>query len=293
MKKTLSSAIALAIATGFAGHAIANGHGHTALNAHAEKSRTDLIDYFKAKHPNREFDDYIHGIYGYDAERKSQWESQEEFPLYDDYVAKGEALFEKDKAAYVGCLVGSDQGVSKIRPSYPYFNEQLQTVVTLEGDINRCRKEAGLKEFKWKRGDIAHLSGFLGYEARGEKINVQITSEGAAKAFAAGEREFVEPRGQLGLACASCHVYNASARARSDILSPALGHVTHFPVWRGKWSRGGTTDGLGTLHRRYEGCHKNMRSVPKKVQGEEYRNMEFFQAYISNGLEINAPSYRQ
>lgn len=287
MKKTLSSAIALAIATSFGGQALASEH-----SAHADKSRTDLIDYFKAKHPDRPFEDYIHGIYGYNAERKMQWESQEEFPPYDEFVDKGRALFEADKSAYVGCLVNSDKSVSQIRPSYPYYNENLKTVVTLEGDINRCRTEAGLKPFKWKRGDIAYMSAFLGYEARGTKINVEINSDGAAKAFAEGERLFMEPSGQLGLSCASCHVYNASRLARSDILSPALGHVTHFPVWRGKWARSGG-DGLGTLHRRYEGCHKNMRSVPRKVQGEEYRNLEFFQAYLSNGLEINAPSYRQ
>lgn len=287
MKKTLSSAIALAMTASFGGQAIA-----VEYNATAEKSRMDLVQYFQAKHPNRPFEDYINGIYGYDEDRRMQWQAEEEFPQYLEFVERGEELFNKDLNAYMGCMVGSDQGVANIRPSYPYFNEELQTVVTLEGDINRCRTDAGLKPFGWKRGDIAHVGAYLGYEARGQKINVVINSPGAAAAFAAGEREFMEPRGQLGLACASCHVYNASRNARSDILSPALGHVSHFPVWRGKWARA-SGDGLGTLHRRYEGCHKNMRSVPKKVQGEEYRNMEFFQAYISSGLEINAPSYRQ
>lgn len=282
MKKTLVTALALGVAAGVGSQAMAVDFAE-----HAEKSRKDLVEYFKVKHPDRPVEDYIHGIYGYNAERKAQWESQEEFPPYQDHVDAGQALFEKDKAAYVGCLVNSDQGVNKIRPSYPYFDEKSQKVVTLEGDINRCREAAGLKPFKWKRGDIAKLSGYLAYEARGEKINVQINSAGAAKAFEAGEREFVEPRGQLGLACASCHVYNASRQARSDILSPLLGHTTHFPVWRGKWND------LGTLQRRYEGCHKNMRAKPHKVQGEEYNNLEFFSAYMSNGLEINGPSYRQ
>lgn len=287
MKKTLSSAIALAMATSFGSQAIAVEHSSV-----AEKSRMDLIQYFQAKHPNRPFEDYIHGIYGYDEDRRMQWQAEEEFPQYSEFVERGEELFNKDLNAYMGCMVGSDQGVAHIRPSYPYFNEQTQQVVTLEGDINRCRTEAGLKPFGWKRGNIAHVGAYLGYEARGQKINVVINSPGAAAAFAAGEREFVEPRGQLGLACASCHVYNASRNARSDILSPVLGHVSHFPVWRGKWARA-SGDGLGTLHRRYEGCHKNMRHTAYEVQGEEYRNLEFWHAYISNGLEINAPSYRQ
>lgn len=278
MKKTLVTALALGVAAGVSSQAMA---------VDPEKSRLDLIEYFKAKHPDRPVEDYIHGIYGYNAERKSQWESQEEFPPYQDHIDQGKDLFEKDIAAYQNCLVNADKGVSQIRTSYPYFNEKTQKVVTLEGDINRCRTEAGLKAYGWKRGDLAKVSGYLAYEARGEKINVVINTEGAKKAFAAGEREFVEPRGQLGLSCASCHVYNASRQARSDILSPVLGHTTHFPVWRGKWND------LGTLHRRYEGCHKNMRHQAFKVQGDEYRNLEFFSAYMSNGLEVNGPSYRQ
>ncbi|WP_029935947.1 sulfur oxidation c-type cytochrome SoxA [Thiomicrospira pelophila] len=278
MKKTLLSALALGIAVGFSSQVVA---------VDPEQSRLDLIEYFKAKTPDRPFEDYKNGIYGYDEDRRSQWEMQEEFPPYSDFLDKGAALFEKDKSAYIGCLVNSKDGVDKIRSSYPYFNEKLQQVVTLEGDINRCRTEAGLKAFGWKKGDIAAVSSYLANEARGQKINVVIESEGAKKAFADGERLFVEPSGQLGLACASCHVYNASRKARSDILSPLLGHTTHFPVWRLKWA------GAGTLHRRYEGCHKNMRSAPRKVQGEEYRNLEFFSAYMSNGLEINGPSVRQ
>lgn len=278
MKKTLLSALAIGTAVGFSSHAVA---------VDPEKSRTDLIEYFKAKTPDRAFEDYKHGIYGYDADRRAQWEMQEEFPPYSDLLDEGAALFEKDKSAYVGCLVNSENGVDKIRGSYPYFNEKLQTVVTLEGDINRCRTEAGLKAFGWKRGNIATVSGYLANEARGQKINVVIESEGAKKAFADGERSFAEPTGQLGLSCASCHVYNASRKARSDILSPLLGHTTHFPVWRLKWA------GAGTTHRRYEGCHANMRSKPREVQGEEYRNLEFFSAYMSNDLEINGPSVRQ
>lgn len=285
MKKTILNSAIVAIIAGFSAQAFAAEK--PAFNAHAEKSRLDLIDYFKKKTPNRPFEDYIHGIYGYDADRKSQWEAQEEFPPYEDHIEKGRQLFEQDKAAYVGCLVNSDKGVNKIRPSYPYFNESLKTVVTLEGDINRCRTEAGLKPFAWKRGDIAKLSGYIANEARGEKIDVKIESAAAAEAFAKGERTFTEPRGQLGLSCASCHVYYASQKARSDILSPVLGHTTHFPVWRGKWAD------LGTLHRRYEGCIEDMRAVANKPQSEVLRNLEFFSAYMSNGLEINGPSYRQ
>ena len=50
---------------------------------------------------------------------------------------------------------------------------------------------------------------------------------------------------------------------------------------------------MGTLHRRFAGCHKNIRANPYKAQGEEYRNLEYFVTYMSNGLEFNGPAARK
>jgi len=120
-----------------------------------------------------------------------------------------------------------------------------------------------------------------------QKSLSKLESGGSRESCGAGREIYIQPRGQLGLSCAKCHTYNAGRKARSNILSPNLGHTTHFPVFRAKWQA------LGTLHRRYEGCNKNMRANPFKAQGTEYSNLEFFQAYTSNGLEINGPGYRE
>ncbi|MGE4498847.1 MAG: sulfur oxidation c-type cytochrome SoxA [Hydrogenovibrio sp.] len=276
MKKTLLIALTLG--------ATATANLAVAANVDPEQSRQQFIDYFKAKNPNIKFEDYRIGAYNYSEDMKAQWEAAEEFPPYLDAIDAGEELYNKDKAVYDKCF-GSD--VSKVRVKYPLFNEKTQQVETLEQQINKCRTDAGLKAFKWKKGDMAKLSAFYAYSARGQKIDVKITSEGARKAFEDGQAFFIQPRGQLNLSCAKCHVYNSGRMARGDMLSPALGHTTHFPVFRAKWQE------LGTLHRRYEGCNKNMRANPAKVQGETYRNLEFFQAYMSNGLEIDGPGYRR
>ena len=94
-------------------------------------------------------------------------------------------------------------------------------------------------------------------------------------------------RGQLNFACADCHVYSPGMNLRTDILSPALGQVTHFPVYRSKWGE------MGTMHRRYAGCNKQVRAKPFKAQGEEYRNLEYFHTYMSNGLPVNGPGARK
>jgi len=249
-----------------------------------ETDRQQLVDFFKAKNPKIAFEEYANGAYIYSDELMAQWESAEEFPPYLDNIDAGEEAWNKDKAVFEKCF-GSD--LTKIRPKYPLFDEATQQVVTLEGAINKCRTDAGLKAYKWKKGTLAQVSAFLAYNSRGEKINVVADSEGAKKAYNAGREFYLTPRGQLGLSCAKCHTYNSGRLARADMLSPQLGHTSHFPVFRAKWQA------LGTLHRRYGGCNENMRATPFKAQSEEYRNLEFFQAYISNGMEINGPGYRK
>ena len=276
MKKTLLVALTVGVT--------AAATTVTAANVDPEQSRQQLVDYFKAKNPNIKFEDYKNGAYNYSADKKAQWEAAEEFPPYLDAVDAGEALYNKDQAVYDKCF-GSD--VAKVRVNYPRFNEKTQQVETLEQQINKCRTDAGLKAFKWKKGDIARLSAFYAYNARGQKIDVKIESDGARKAFEDGQAFYIKPVGQLNLSCAKCHTYNSGRKARANILSPNLGHTSHFPVFRAKWQN------LGTLHRRYGGCNKNMRAKPAKAQSETYRNLEFFQAYMSNGIEIDGPGYRE
>jgi sulfur-oxidizing protein SoxA len=74
---------------------------------------------------------------------------------------------------------------------------------------------------------------------------------------------------------------------RSDVLSPALGHTTGWPVYRSKWGE------LGTLHRRFDGCNRQVRAKAFPAQGEEYRNLEYFLTHMSNGIEYNGPSARK
>jgi len=276
MKKTLLIALSLGVTVG----AVST----SALAVDPEMDRQQIVNYFEAKNPKIAPEEYINGAYIYDADKKAQWEAAEEFPPYLDDIDAGEAEWNKNKAIYEKCF-GSD--VSKVRVKYPYFDDAANTVVTLEGSINKCRTDAGLKAFKVGKGTLAQVSAYLGYNARGQKINVKIASDGARKAYEAGRALFIDPRGQLGLSCAKCHTYNAGRKARSNFLSPMLGHTSHFPVFRAK------TQSLFTIEGRYVGCMKNMRAKPFKPQSTQYKDLEFFEAYLSNGLKINAPGYRE
>ena len=74
---------------------------------------------------------------------------------------------------------------------------------------------------------------------------------------------------------------------RADRLGPSLGHPTHFPVYRSKLGR------VISLHERFYGCVRDVRAKPFPLQSEEYRNVEYFLSYMSNGLDINGPGARK
>ena len=50
---------------------------------------------------------------------------------------------------------------------------------------------------------------------------------------------------------------------------------------------------MGTLHRRFTARNTQVRAQPFLVQGEEYRNLEYFLTHMSNGIDINGPSARK
>jgi len=242
--------------------------------------------YFKKNLSNANLEDFKNGVYTLDADARSQWEEIEEFPPYEIALDKGADLWDKKFAngkSFASCF----GDVSKVRAKYPYHDEKQDTIITLEGDINKCLTDNGEKPFKWKKGKIAAVSAHIAYAGRGGKINVQPKTQKALAWYNKGKNFFYAKRGQLNMACADCHVYNFNKKIRGDLLSPALGHPTHFPVFRSKWGN------LGTLHRRYGGCNKQVRAKPFKAQGKEYKALEYFQAVMSNGMELNGPGARK
>jgi sulfur-oxidizing protein SoxA len=255
----------------------------------------EFREYYFQKFPSTPKNDFINGVYSIDPASREQWEAFEEFPSYEIFVEKGEDLFNKPFAngkSFADCFPNYKKG---IRQNYPYFDTKTDKVVTLEGAINTCLKDNGEKPYKWKTGNITYVSAYLAYLSRGNKLNIKVPND--AKAMAAynrGKKHFWAKRGQLNMACADCHYYYAGSKIRADILSPALGHPTGFPVYRNKWAGASAKgDGMGSLHRRYGGCNKQVRAKPFKAQSDEYKALEYYHTYMSNGLEVNGPSQRK
>jgi sulfur-oxidizing protein SoxA len=263
--------------------------GTTLETVSPEADRIALQDFYKDRFPDTELADYVNGIYAVDADSRTQWEDIEAFPPYEFDVEEGERLFNiafANGKGYADCF---ENGGIGIRQNFPYWNKEEGTVKTLEQEINQCRESNGEKALKWGKGPIAQISAYMAWTSRGKVFDISIPEDDkkALAAYLDGKKFFYTKRGQLNLSCANCHVQGSNVRIRADLASPALGHTSHFPVFRSKWGE------LGTLHRRYKGCHQDSRSTPLGMQSETFRNLEFFQTYMSNGLVVNGPGSRK
>jgi sulfur-oxidizing protein SoxA len=265
--------------------------GSIAISAQATTPEEDLAafrNFFKNRFPDVPTDEYVNGVYAIDPVGRENWEAIEEFPPYEPFVDEGKSMWETTFAngkSYQDCFPEGPAMESK----YPYWDKQKEMVITLPLALNQCREANGEKPLKYKKGPIANLLAYIAYESRGQATNVEIPTDDpkALAAYENGKKFYYTRRGQLNFSCAACHLQNAGMRIRSDILSPALGHTTHWPVYRSKWGE------LGTLHRRFDGCNKQVRAKPFKAQGEEYRDLEYFLTYMSNGLPLNGPAARK
>ncbi len=259
-----------------------------AVVAGPAEDRAAFQKFYENRFPETPVDDFKNGVYSILPAAREQWEAIEEFPPYELAIERGEEIYNKTFAngkSMASCF--GDDGA--VRGQYPYWDRGRGMVVTMELAINECLEANGEKPLKYKKGAIADVGAFMSYNSRGQKVKVVIPSDDprALAAYENGKEHFYTKRGQLNFACADCHMYTAGNMYRADTTSPAFGHATSWPVFRSKWQS------MGTLHRRFAGCHNNIRANPYKAQGEEYRNLEYFVTYMSNDLEYNGPAARK
>ncbi|MEW6764958.1 MAG: sulfur oxidation c-type cytochrome SoxA [Pseudomonadota bacterium] len=281
--KNLLKITAAALAVGLAAPALYAADPAASAEAQAKEFR----DFFHKRFPDIKPADYIYGVYSLNEDARSQFEAMNEFPPYEGAIAKGKELYAKplpNGKSLKDCL-GEAKG---LRAKYPFFDIASGKVRNLEADLIQCAKAYGDdKVYKEKSKDLAAVSAYLSSESHGMKVNVTIPNAAALAAFEAGKAHWFRKTGQLNLSCADCHQYHSGQRARSETLSPGIGKTAHFPVWRLKG------DGLVMLNDRFFGCVRDTRAKPYKRYGDEYRALEYFLAYVDNGLEITGPAVRK
>jgi len=279
------------------------------FNAQAEKDRKAFVKYFEKKFENPvknqaeyfpyvtkaelqnkyispiSFQGFQDGPLSWYKPSKEQFAEINEFAPYEIPLDDGIELFNKPFAngkSYSNCF--PDQS---IKQNFPYYDTKRDDIVTIGMAVNECRVKNGEKPLKYGKGDLAKVVAYIAFKSRGQKINITIPSENAAKAYEAGKKLFYKQRGYLAISCNECHVQSAGKRIRAEALSPALGGTTHMPVYRVKWG------GLGTLQRRLAGCVKDTGSEKPKMQSKPLKELAYFLTYMSNGMKLNGPDTRK
>jgi sulfur-oxidizing protein SoxA len=254
-----------------------------------EEDRQAMVDYYTTRFPNVPMQEFANGLYAFDDVAREQWLEMEDFPPYEIALEDGEEFFNTPFAngkSYADCF---ENGGIGIRQNYPHFDPQSGEVITLELAINQCREANGEEKLPYLVGELAAVSAYMSYTSRGNTIAVEIPEDNPAAlaAYESGKQFYYTRRGQLNFACASCHLQSAGLSLRADRLSTTLGQVTHWPVYRAKWGE------IGTLHKRFSECNEQVGARAFEPQSIEFRNLEYFLSYMSNGLQLNGPASRR
>lgn len=186
--------------------------------------------------------------------------------------------------ACANCHEDAETTMKGVGASYPVYSEELGKPINLEQRINKCRVDnMQAKPWKWESRELLSMTTFVRHQSRGMPVNVKV--DGPLKAFYdKGKEFFYKRRGQLDMACANCHEDNAGNMIRANLLSQ--GQSNGFPTYRLKWQ------GIGSLHRRFRGCNKQVRAAPFANGSDEYVNLELYLADRGRQLPVETPSVR-
>ena len=244
-------------------------------------------NFFVTKFPKVKLEDFVNGPYSMNEDMRRQWEEKEQFPPYEFSLDMGKEMFAKpfrNGKSYADCFL--NQGIG-VRQNYPYFDAKEGKVITLELALNQCRETNGEPAFSYVGDEMAALTAYMAFTSRGKPFDIKIPDDPRAlDAYQNGKQYFYTRRGQLNFSCATCHVQNPGERMRAEILAPALGILNAMPIYRSEWG------GMGTISRRFTTCNSQIRGVPLEPQAEEYRDLEYYLSYVSNGLPVSGPGSR-
>ena len=186
--------------------------------------------------------------------------------------------------ACADCHGEAAESMAKVGATYPVFAPALGKPINVEQRINQCRVERmGAEAWKWESPELLAMTTYVKTQSQGEPVAVEVSDE-LMPFYEKGKAFYYQRRGQLDMACANCHVDYPGGQIRANILSQ--GQPNGFPTYRLKWQK------VGSLHRRFRGCNKQVRATPYGNGSDEYVNLELFLTHRANGLPVESPSVR-
>ena len=178
-------------------------------------------------------------------------------------------------------------GGKRIAATYPQFDSKTKQVVTLEGAINRCLRLHDEPEIAYTNiAVIGPIAAYLKSLSDGQKLAVRVSSPAAREKFDAGRALFQKRIGQQNFACTSCHVQYAGELYATRRLSPVVGQAGIWP----SLEPGGS---LRSLQMQFLHCLQKSGAISFELASEELNNLEYYHAFLSNELPVNALTVRR
>ena len=179
---------------------------------------------------------------------------------------------------------GEPYSMKGLRVVMPKWNEAAGKLYTMEDYINESRvKHMGADPWKYSGSKMTAMVALISLQSRGMVVDVK-TDGPVADMWEKGKEIYYTRVGQLDMACSNCHEDNYGVMIRADHLSQ--GQINGFPAYRLKNAK------LNSVHGRFKGCMKNIRAVPYKVGGDEFRALELYVSSRGNGLMVEGASVR-
>ena len=204
------------------------------------------------------------------------------------WVDEGSELWEKVEGeagkSCASCHGEASASMKGVGARYPIYVPIKKKMVNLEQQINTCRKDRmKAKPYKHESKSLLSMTTFVRHQSKGMKMNVAVGLD-AKTFFEKGKKLYHQRVGQLDMSCNHCHGDNPGMKARANTLSQ--GQSNGFPTYRFKWQK------IGSIHRRFRGCMKNIRAKPYKYGSDEYVNLELYLAWKGRDLPVETPAVR-
>lgn len=256
-----------------------------ALAANAEQVKAEIAAGLRTTWPAIDPVAHASGAAAFDPVRRAAIEANTPAPGAAEVIEAGRRLWSRkfrDGRSLAGCF---PNGGRRIAAAYPQFDSRLKRVVTLETAINQCLKTHG--EALLDPMDAQGMGAVLAYVrslAAGQRIAVKVATPEAESRFAEGRRLFVTRMGQQNYACATCHLQNAGRFLGDSALPAAPGMAANWPAI--------ADNRPVTLQMRIRECLERMGAAPFAPGADEAAHLEYFLAYLSNGLPLTPNAWR-
>ncbi len=251
----------------------------------AEQVRAGILAELRERYPALSPADMAAGAAAFDAARLAQAQARQPAPGAAEAIAAGKRIwthrFAKGRSL-AGCF---PNGGRRIAAAYPQYDRRVKRVVTLETAINQCLKTYGQPLLD--PADPATMGAVLAYLrslSEGQKVAIRVAGAAAEARFEDGRRLYFTRLGQRNYACASCHLRHAGSYFGDAALPPPVGSAVSWP-----WLREGHPVSLQV---RIRECLERMGAAPFPAGSEELAQLEYFLAYLSNGLPLRPGAWR-